>query len=408
MKTLFCLLVSVFFSVSAFAQTNVPASTLLDAERRDTLTFGLDKVVALQKIVFGIPLWKLLAAVIFLAIGVIAARVIDWLIQARLKKWAEKTTTRLDDILLQVIEGPIKVIVFVLFVQAGLEMFAWPAWIELWVRRGLYIAVAFSLTYMLLKSTDLIMVYWKHRAALRDDKSFDDQLFPIISKTIKIFLVIVAVLLTSQNLGLNITSVIASLSIGGLALGLAAQDTVANLFGAVAVFVDKPFRIGDVVKLGDVEGTVESMGLRSTRVRSPDGHLITVPNKTMGNATITNVTRRPNIKTTMNIGITYDTPSEKVQEAIKILNEVYRQHPQTADLIVSFNKFLDSALNFVVIHWHKPAAYKEYLASMQELNLTLKKRFDSAKINFAFPSQTVYLKQDSQWSVGQPAPDSKG
>src|SRR6185436_18500427 len=139
--------------------------------------------------------------------------------------------------------------------------------------------------------------------------------------TLKVFIVVIAVLVTSQNLGLNITGVLASLSIGGLALGLAAQDTVANLFGAVAVFADKPFQIGDTIKLEGIEGTVETIGLRSTRIRNPDGHLITVPNKTMGNATITNITRRPTIRTIMDLGLTYDTPPAKVRRATEILNE---------------------------------------------------------------------------------------
>jgi len=192
------------------------------------------------------------------------------------------------------------------------------------------------------------------------------------------------------------------LSIGGLAVGLAAQDTLGNLFGAVAVFVDKPFRIGDRIQLDQVDGTVESIGLRSTRVRNLNGHLITVPNKTMGNATITNVTCRPNIKTEMNIGLTYDTPAEKVKRALKILEEIYRGHPMTVDLIVSFNKFADSSLNILVVHWWNSTDFKAYLAGMQELNLAIKERFDAEGISFAFPTQTLFLKQDSEWRVGEP------
>jgi MscS family membrane protein len=199
----------------------------------------------------------------------------------------------------------------------------------------------------------------------------------------------------------NITAAIASLSIGGLAVGLAAQDTLANLFGAVAVFVDKPFRIGDMVELEGVKGNVESIGLRSTRVRNLDGHLITVPNKTMGNATITNITERPNIKTEMNLGVTYDTSPEKLRRALGILEEVYRGHTQTQDLILSFNKFADSSLNIFIVHWWKGTDNRAYLAGMQELNLTIKERFDAEGIGFAFPSQTVYLKQDSAWSLAQ-------
>jgi MscS family membrane protein len=126
---------------------------------------------------------------------------------------------------------------------------------------------------------------------------------PIIRNSLRVFVIIVAFLVTSQNLGLNITGLVASLSIGGLALGLAAQDTLANLFGAVSVLVDKPFRIGDRIQLDNVDGVVEQIGFRSTRVRNQDGYLVTIPNKAVGNATITNIALRANIRTLMNIGL---------------------------------------------------------------------------------------------------------
>jgi MscS family membrane protein len=247
---------------------------------------------------------------------------------------------------------------------------------------------------------DMLMNYWKERSSSSADVTFDAHLFPIVSKTLKVFIVIVAVLVTWQNLSEKpITAILASLSIGGLAIGLAAQDTIANFFGAIVVFVDKPFRIGDRIKLPDVDGTVESIGLRSTRVRNLEGHLITVPNSTMGKATITNITRRPNIKTTMNIGITYDTPTEKVKLALAILKEIFTNHPKTVDLVVGFNQFNDSSLNILIVHWWNGTDFKEYLAGMEGMNLEVKRRFDEEKIGFAFPSQTVYLKQDSDWRL---------
>src|SRR5205085_2127189 len=115
--------------------------------------------------------------------------------------------------------------------------------------------------------------------------------------------------------------VITSLSIGGLAVGLAAQDTLANLFGALAVFADKPFRVGDYIKVPDAEGTVESIGMRSTRVRHPEGHLISVPNKTMGNAAITNMSRRASIKTSLNFALPRSLAAEKVKRALTLLEE---------------------------------------------------------------------------------------
>lgn len=256
---------------------------------------------------------------------------------------------------------------------------------------------------MVIKFVDVLIEYWRVRAKARDDRMINDQLFPVISKSLKTFVLVVAVLVTTQNLGLNITAMLASLSIGGLALGLAAQDTVANLFGAVAVFVDKPFRVGDRIKLDSIDGVVESIGLRSTRVRNLDGFLVTVPNKTMGNSTITNVTRRPHIKTEMNIGITYDTPAEKVQRALDLLNAIYGQHPMTHDVVVGFNKFADSALNLNVVHWWKSTAdYKAYVKGMQELNLEVKRQFDAEGIEFAFPTQTLYVKQDANGTFVAP------
>jgi len=204
-----------------------------------------------------------------------------------------------------------------------------------------------------------------------------------------------AAVLTADNLDIKITSLLAGLSVGGLALGLAAQDTVANLFGAVAIFLDKPFYIGDRILVEGVDGMVESIGLRSTRIRNGDGHHVTVPNKLMGNAIITNVTRRPTIKTEMNLGLTYDTPVEKVKRATAILEEVFRANPKTADLIISFNKFADSALNILVVHVWNGTEAKEHFAAMQELNLQIKRRFDAEKIEFAFPTQTVYLKTEA-------------
>jgi MscS family membrane protein len=202
-------------------------------------------------------------------------------------------------------------------------------------------------------------------------------------------------LLTLQNLGLNITSLIASVSIGGLALSLAAQDTLANFFGAIAVLVDKPFRIGDSVKFENVEGTIEAIGFRSTRVRNFDGFLVSVPNKTVGNATITNMSKRTRIRTLIDIGLTYDTPAEKVQRALTLLNEIFRGHPMTDDVMIGFNKFTDSSLNIFVIHWWKNNDYKNYLAGVEQMNLSIKQRFDQERIEFAFPTRTVYLKSDA-------------
>ncbi len=367
------------------------------------MSFGLNRIPWLRIQVVGNPLWQYLASLIYIILAFYVSKLLDYVIQVQLRKWAAKTQTRFDDLMLDLLHGPVKIIAFVILLHIGLRVFAWPAWAASFISNGLKLIVACSLTYVAVKFVDLLMGLWQQRVEATQEKMLDMHLFPIIRKTLKIFVLVVAVLVTSQNLGMNVTGLLASLSIGGLAVGLAAQDTLSNLFGAVAIFADKPFRVGDRIQLDTtVDGTVEVIGLRSTRVRNLDGFLVTIPNKNMASANIVNVSKRPNIKTVMNIGVTYDTPSAQIERAMQIIHEIYRPHPKTADLLVSFNKFESSALNILVVHWWNSTDYNEYLAGFQKLNLELKRRFDAEAINFAFPSQTVYLRQDSQWRVASP------
>ena len=405
------LLLTAFWAVWASAQpagTNAPTSTqtnqpgtveksLGDLEKKMSESdwiFHLDRMEVLRAhTMFGQPLWKYISSLIYVFLAFYVSKFLDFLTGVWLKRWAKRTATKFDDLLLESLRGPVKIIAFVIFLHVGLTVFKWPDQAQAFLSKGLIVIVAFSLTYVALKIVDLVMGLWRERTAVGADKSFDEQLYPIIRKSIKLFVVIVAVLVTAQNLQINITGAIASLSIGGLAIGLAAQDTLANLFGAVAVYMDKPFRIGDRVKVEGVEGTVDTIGLRSTRVTNPDGHHIAIPNKIMGNAIITNITRRPTIRTEMNIGITYDTSTEKVKRATAILEEVFRANPKTIDLIISFNKFVDSALNILVVHVWNGTDGKAHFAELQELNLKIKERFDAEKIEFAFPTQTLYVKK---------------
>ncbi len=396
------------------APTSDPATNLggaavglLSRDEVKALTFGLDQIAFLREHApLGIPLWQYMASALYFAIAFLVAKLLNFVTRVYLRQWAEKTRTKFDDVLITLLDGPVKVIAFVILVHIGLQMLDWPPAVQVYIHKGLILMVGFSLTYLIVRFLDILINQWKRRVATEMDKVFQDQFFPLIRKTAIIFVVVIAVLITLQAMGAPVGTLIGSLGVGSLALALAAQDTVANLFGAVAVFLDKPFHVGDQIKVEAVEGVVESIGLRSTRVRHPDGQLITVPNKTMGNAVITNISKRPNIKTTMNIGITYDTPTEKVKQALTILDEVYRRHPMTHDLVISFNQFADSSLNVQVTHWFKSTDPKEHLAGMQELNLEIKKRFDAAGINFAFPTRTLLVKQDSEWKIASGSKNS--
>jgi MscS family membrane protein len=403
-------LFGVLLSYAQPAATNAPVvvetpQVIIPVESpnwRGQLTFGLDRIPELRNDVFGIPLWQYVATFIYIFLALLAAKFLNYLVSVQLKKAAARTRFRFDDFLVELLQGPIKILALVLLLQLGLNLFHWPPVVERWSNNLFKVVLAISLTLVSLKIVDLGARFWRTRESVAGDKAFTDLFLPLLSKSLKAFLVIMAVLVTLDNMNVNIRTLLAGVSISGLALGLAAQDTVGNLFGAAAVFMDKPFKIGDRIKLGEVDGIVEEMGLRSTRVRNLDGHLITIPNKTMGNSTITNITLRPNIKTVMNIGVTYDTPAEKVAEAVHILREVYENHPQTGDLIIGFNQFSDSSLNILVVHFWKLLDYKVYIAGMHELNLEIKRRFDQAGISFAFPSRTVYLRQDNDWKLQLP------
>jgi MscS family membrane protein len=412
---LLVLFLAIFWSVWASAQesTNTTAAVSTNNTSRVDVRAELDKAGApekpaapewiqklaadwpvfhLQYPLLGNELWKYLFSLVYIFLAFYVSKCLDFLTRVWLKKWAEKTESKLDDLLLELLNGPVKVISFVLLLRIGLDVFDWPPTVQNALSKGFTVIVAITVTYAVMKLVDLLMNYWHLRASADSDQAFREQIFPIIRKSLKAFVLVVATLVTLSNIGVNITAAIASLSIGGLAIGLAAQDTLANLFGAVAILLDKPFRIGDRITLDSVDGVVETIGLRSTKIRNLDGHLVTIPNKTMGNATLTNITSRPNIKTVMNIGITYDTPTEKVKQALALLQEVYQGHAMTKEVIISFNKFADSSLNILVVHWWNSTDFKAYLAGMQEMNLALKERFDAEGIEFAFPTQTVYVK----------------
>jgi len=404
------LLVIAFWSVWANAQTTttnkLPSVVSNSAPSTNTsstnqfqalMTFGLDQIDILTETkILAEPLWKYLASLIYIVLAFGIAWLLDYIVNVWLKRIASKTETKADDLLLELLRGPVKVIAFVIFLNVGLNVFNWPAHAQLIMSRGLIVVVACSMTYVALKVVDLLLGLWRQKMVSAHDRerALAEQLFPLLSKALKVGVVIAAAMLTADNLDIKITSLLAGLSIGGLALGLAAQDTVGNLFGAVAIFLDRPFHMGDFIKVEGVEGTVESIGLRSTRIRNADGHHVTIPNKTMGNAIITNVTRRPTIRTEMNLGLTYDTPVEKVKRATAILEEVLRSNPKTTDVIISFNKFTDSALNIFVVHVWSGTEAKVHFREIQELNLQIKARFDAEKINFAFPTQTIHLQTE--------------
>ena len=163
--------------------------------------------------------------------------------------------------------------------------------------------------------------------AASTDSSIDDVLAPLFGKTLRVFIVIIGGILIIQNLtGVKIGPLLASLGIGGIAVALAARDSIANFFGTLTILFDKPFQVGERVIIDNYDGVVEDVGFRSTRIRTLTGHLVTIPNEKIVNSGLENIGKRPHIRWLTNITITYDTPPDRVEKAVSIIKEILDNH----------------------------------------------------------------------------------
>ena len=239
---------------------------------------------------------------------------------------------------------------------------------------------------------------WMIRQASKTPSKLDDMLAPIIAKSISATIVVLTIVQIAQILsGKEITSILAGLGIGGLAFALAAQDTIKNFFGSLVILSDRPFEVGERIVVDGTDGIIETVGMRSTRVRTLTGHLVTIPNGELANKSIENISKRPHIRRLFNITITYDTPPEKVQEAKSIIEEILEDHegmdPEFPPRVY-FNDFQSSALNLFCIYWYHPAAYWDFLQFGEHVNMRILERFNAAGIDFAFPTQTLHLAGD--------------
>jgi len=250
--------------------------------------------------------------------------------------------------------------------------------------------------FNLVSIVDARLVKW----AAKSESSIDDLLVPLVGKTLRVFIIVIGGILVLQNLtGVEIGPLVASLGIGGLAVALAARDSIANFFGTLTILFDKPFQIGHRVVIDGNDGVVESVGFRSTRIRMLTGHLLTIPNEKIVNSFVENIGLRKKIRWLTNITITYDTPPHKVERAVTILKEILENHEGMHEDFpprVYFNGFNDWSLNILVIAWYHPPNYWDMQAWLQRTCLEILRRFNEEGIEFAFPSRTVYMANDEK------------
>lgn len=230
--------------------------------------------------------------------------------------------------------------------------------------------------------------------AAKTESTLDDQLVPLISKSLKILVVIFGTLVAIQNLGINVMGVLAGLGLGGLAFALAAKDGVANFFGSLMILFDKPFQVGDWIVVGDAEGVVEEVGFRSTRIRTFYNSLVSIPNAEMMNAKIDNMGRRRYRRYSTKLGITYDTPPDKIEKFVDGIKEIALSNPVIwkDNLHVYFNDFSPSSLAIMVYIFFEVSNWTEELKNREIFLMETKKLAARIGVEFAFPTQTVHIE----------------
>jgi MscS family membrane protein len=216
---------------------------------------------------------------------------------------------------------------------------------------------------------------------------------PWIKKAVVTVFVVLGVLLTIQGLGYDVKALLAGLGIGGLAFALAAQDTIANIFGAIVVAVDQPFKIGETVKIGQNTGGVEDIGLRSTRIRLVDKSLMTIPNKTVAAETITNLSRFTRRRFEQVIGLTYDTKPAQMQAMVDEIKRIITAQPEVdaAGVQVFFRDFSASSMDIWLVYEIPDADFQKAMRTKQRINLLIMGAVEARGLSFAFPTQTVHL-----------------
>ncbi len=216
---------------------------------------------------------------------------------------------------------------------------------------------------------------------------------PLIKKGLGAFFAIFSLFVVFESLGFEVKTFLAGLGIGGLAFALAAQDTISNLFGSFVVLMDQPFYVGEFIRVGAFEGTVEEIGLRSTRLRTAQRAQIVIPNKTVANEVITNLTRMPQRRVDVMLGVTYDTPQDKLQAAIGDVRALLRADPgvHQAQIIVNFVDFADSSLRVQIVYFTADPDWESHFAVRERVNFGIMRSFAARGVEFAFPTSVMHL-----------------
>ncbi|MGY5355558.1 mechanosensitive ion channel family protein [Wenyingzhuangia sp. IMCC45467] len=347
--------------------------------------------------VLGIELWQYVGIILFIIIGAFLAWIINKVVFYCLKvleslfiKFAHDSLSKTLDKL----SRPSALLIVFYLVEVYVPTLQFQIDINSFLIKGLEIGQIVLWIYVFLEIVSVIIEVFVTYTA-RTESKLDDQLAPILSRLLKVLVIFLGVLKMLTVFGVNTTTVIAGASIGGLAVALASQDTVKNLIGTFMIFLDKPFQIGDWIEGGGVEGTVEEVGFRSTRIRAVDTSIFSIPNSKLSEIVINNKGLRQYRRYQTKLGIRYDTPPELIEAFVVGVRKIIEIHPETLtkSYNVEFTGFGDSALEILVNTYFLSLEWGVEQTSKHRLHMAILKLAAELGVDFAFPSQTVMIEE---------------
>jgi len=339
--------------------------------------------------ILSLPLYKILLALFVFFIFIFARKFFTLIVISFLKKIVAKTKTQLDDKFLDAIVNPLRFIFIIAGIYFMLYFLEIDSELLQHMLKGLLIFDLFWIIYNIITEFEdyVYHVLGKFGKASRELASF-------LIKITKVFVITVGVVALLQDWGINVTGFLASLGLGGLAFALAAKDTAANIFGGVAILTDNIFKTGEWVRVGEAEGIVEDIGMRTTKIRAFDKRLIVVPNSVIANSNVENFSRRDRRRIMMRLGLTYDTTLETMEKILNDIRNMLLEHPHIHNepILIYFDEYQDSSLSIFCYFFTKTAVWDEYLKIREDVNFKIKNIVESNGASFAFPSNSLYVE----------------
>jgi MscS family membrane protein len=344
---------------------------------------------------------------LIIILGLILARpIISYLLRIALKLFGSRSSESEKEILDSLLKKPLHYFFLLMILYVSSNTLSLPEdWnlnnssefgIMMIIDKGFYLAVICTIFWSILRSIEFIGIGLKEKAAQTESK-VDDGLIPFAIDFTKVIVVIFALVIILGNVfNVNITALVAGLGVGGVAIALASKESIENLLGSFTIFFDKPFAVGDVITLGGVTGMVEKVGFRSTRIRTYDKSIVTIPNKNIINTELDNLGVRPVRRVKFNIGLTYDTSIEQIKNIVDDIQKLVDDHPMTnEDGRVRFLNFGGSSLDIMVLYYVNSPEWEDLIDTQQKINYSIIEIVNKHNSEFAFPSTSVYIEKDN-------------